>query len=184
MEHGRMSHQRRETKLGGDTRDIWGGASVGGGCGHQTGVGSGAGGGVAHQAGCGVAGFDDPEWGAEEVWGGEELERGLADEWCPPSGMELWYEGGGAGLVEAAGGCVEGEVVGCRASEGASEFTASKSFEGAVEGYVFKKGGRGVGYYVDKGPWVQGRLAGRAGGVEEELVGVGSCVEPVVIRLA
>ena len=139
---------------------------------------------MAHQAGCGVAGVDDPEWGAEEVWGGEELERGLADEWHPPSGMELWYEGGGAGLVEAAGGCVEGEVVGCRASEGASEFTASKSFEGAVEGYVFKKGGRGVGYYVDKGPWVQGRLAGRAGGVEEELVGVGSCVEPVVIRLA
>ena len=110
-------------------------------------------------------GLDDPEWGAEEVWGGEEPERWLADEWHPPSGMEFGYEGGGAGPCEAARGGVEGDVIGGKASEGASEFTASKSFEGAVEGYVFKKGGRGVGYYVDKGPWVQGRLAGRAGGV-------------------
>ena len=43
------------------------------------------------------------------------------------------------------------------AAEKACAFDASDTFAGARDGWVFKMGARGVGYYKDEGAWVDGR---------------------------
>ena len=105
------------------------------------------------------AGFDDLEGSAEEEWAEEAKRR--------------------AGVEGRVGVLAEREVL----AFGGAKFSASRSFEGAVEGYVFKKGDRGVGYYEDRGPWVFGGPA-VSNGCSGGRVDGGSAEGLVVIRLA
>jgi superfamily II DNA/RNA helicase len=61
--------------------------------------------------------------------------------------------GGSDGDSDSDGGGGEGEGEGRRAP--AQEFVPAKRFGGARAGYIFKRGGLGVGYYVDRPPLQQ-----------------------------
>ena len=128
------------------------------------------------------AGFDDPEGSAEDEWGEEEVEGWQNEDRLPPEIAETVLAEEAkrrAGVVGGVGVLAEREVL----AFGGAKFSASRSFEGAVEGYVFKKGDRGVGYYEDTGPWVFGGPAVSNGRSEGRVDG-GSAEGLVVIRLA
>lgn len=60
-----------------------------------------------------------------------------------------------AKAAEAKPKATEGKMVEAKVSAPPKEFEPCKKFSGPREGFVFKKGERGVGYYIDKKPVVR-----------------------------
>lgn len=67
-----------------------------------------------------------------------------------PLGVTQWEPPAGSAAASS----------GAAAASARSEFEKSDNFQGTRVGYVFKRGPKGVGYYLDKGPMAAGRGAG------------------------